>query len=164
MEIAGEYLAELADDGDKVELADGRSLVLKIESDPDTSVMDDGDWFGALEWARHDGQRPDGFDGRARVVRHDWPERLWWQPPSDVTDENLPKFQSHLSDLLEWGYSQVGLELHEWVTDSTGNEHDVIVDEAWIGGGDLTPTTYDRQYVGTLVRDLAHDLAEVVGS
>lgn len=84
-----------------------------IRPDEDTSVMDDGDWFGELapvtyRHNRYGDPRPAGFDGRARKLytRH---ETYWWQPPADVDD--TATLSRELLDLMEQGYSVIIVSL-----------------------------------------------------
>lgn len=149
--------ADLTDDGDTFDLCDGRTLLLRIESD-DASPLDDADWFGAVSpidtWRDSRAPRPAGFDGRARKLR---PRDgvYWWQPPADVPDETIPAMERSLLDLLDYGYSSVGVILKETVEDSRGNAHSVTVDAAWIGGVEPFP---DPDYLATLVADLVAEL------
>lgn len=149
-------------DGSEVELADGRTLRLKLAPDECHSIMDgdDGDWFGRLEWEGRPNDygyapRPSGMDGRARKISlRDG--NVWWQPPADVTDEHLPALESDLRDILEYGYQGIIVELVENVTDSRGGDHRVVVDTASLWGIDAMA---DDECVASVVTDL---IAEVL--
>lgn len=132
-------LSVLTDHGDTLELADGRSLVLKIQPDPDWSIMDEqgeGVWCGKLAWdARRTNAygyrvRPDGFTGRAEVLERDRDARLWWEVPADVVigSDVYRSLRQSILDLLNFGYVQVGLVLL--------CEHGGELDSAWLGGCD----------------------------
>jgi hypothetical protein len=131
--------AALTDDRDTFELPDGRTLRLRIEPDPDMSILDEqgeGVWCGRIEWDKGRTNdygyrdRPDGFTGRAEVIHRDRSDRLWWEVPADIvigSDHHRTLRQSIL-DLYHYGYSQVGLVLE--------CEHGGEVASTWIGGCD----------------------------
>lgn len=151
--VSAADLASLTDDGDTIELADGRVLRLKVEPDPHPSIMDEqgeGVWCGRIEWdnGRENAygwrMRPDGFTGRAEVIERDWHARLWWEVPADIvigsdTHHNL---RQSILDLYRYGYCQVGLVLE--------CEHGGELDSAWVGGCD--------NFYPELVTDLVTEL------
>ena len=164
-------LDALTDDGDTYDLDARLTLVLRIEPD-DTSAYDhinDADCWGKLEWARNDpysgrSRRPDHFDGKARIVEHDSPHTLWWQPTPEVWGTPKPwNFDADFAEvrrLLHDGFYQVGLKLRERVTDSWGHAHTVTVDQQWLGGIDSLDNGCLREIVGDLLHDLADEIGE----
>lgn len=100
---------------DEVTLPDGRIVRFKEEPDWGTSIDDFVDCYGKVshigKWDDRP-QRPDDFDGRARIVRsvHD---RYWWQPPQDLADEYLNNTLRLVSEILEWGFYVYVVEVLE---------------------------------------------------
>lgn len=137
-------VAALTDHGDTFELPDGRTLRLKVEHDPYTSIMDEqgeGVWCGRLEWddSRTENaygyrMRPDGFTGRAEVISRDRDARLWWEVPGDIVigSDHHRTFRQTILELLEYGYKMVTVELCEEC--DHGGEHVVNFDT--VGGCD----------------------------
>lgn len=156
-----EILDELTDDGDTVELDDGRTLRLRIESSDESflfvhkdGTLDTNDeCYGTFAFydtrERNCGSygypvRPDGFDGNAEVLRSNGGDPLWWQPPTGdyaLIDPDTGKparrgsdtfrqLRSHVLDLLEFGYSAVGVEVLDG-KDAYGRP--IVVNHAWIG-------------------------------
>lgn len=120
---------ELRWDGDTVELPNGEELTLHVEQDPDHSVYDeDPEFVGHFAEARVDRwngdyvQRPSGFDGGAMILRGLNFNPVWWQPPKDMTRDNVLKFRDWVVERLEDGYCIVGVEYRG--------------ETAWIGGCD----------------------------
>ena len=144
---------ELAD-YESLDLPDGSTLRVEMLPDTDTSILDGdaGDWFGALTW--DDGrtnaygyrERPDGFNGRARILERDRDARLWWQPPADVSDADLPALASHVSEILTYGYRVLALH---WHLPGGG------VRSTYLGG--IEPFA-DSNYVADCLSDMAADL------
>lgn len=133
-------LSALADDGDTIDIGGGRTLRLRIEPDPDMSILDEqgeGVWCGRIEWSHTTNnygwnRRPDGFTGRAEIIDRDRNDCLWWEVPADI-ERGTPGYyslRSSIRDLLEYGYSQVGLQLLEEC--DHGDAH--VIGDAWIGG------------------------------
>ena len=156
-------LDALTEHGDMYEFEfEGRPYVIRLQTqgDPDTNLRDDGDWFGQLSpWQGHHSdrqERPPGFDGFARKVWSggDW---MWWQPPTELKadEQAVRNLHDQINLIMEYGYSQVGVSLHETVTDSLGGEHHVEVRSAWIGGVEPFP---DPDHIRDLVSDLLADL------
>lgn len=134
----------LTSDGDTFELADGRSLRLRISHDEGASI-NDYESDGRIEWTRDNDYghvRPADFDGSARVIQTDGGSALWWNPPGkEITGkgwdaETMQTEEARIRDLIEYGFSYVSLELLETVTDSQGGEHIVTVAEGGLGGVD----------------------------
>ena len=147
---------------------------LRVESDDISAFehINDADCWGRLEWTADDhdywptrSRRPNIDDpvdrAHARIVQRDVHHHLWWWPTLSVwgtpraewaraSDETFNEVQR----LLEEGFYSVGLELHETLTDSQGNTHDVIVTQAWLGGIDCQ----SQDYLETIVADLWAEL------
>ena len=147
-------LSALADDGDTLELEDGRTLRLRIVSD-DTPAMvhiNDADVWGRLEWVRGaHAQRPLTMDGRARVLEHDYPHRLWWQPYEEDRDPaTIKSMEREVRRLLEEGFHGVIVELrqmcdlHSWHT----------IDQASLWGIDSLEGGYLADVLSDLVAEV----------
>lgn len=156
-------LDALTDDGDSYTYtADGREYTIRLhmESDPDTNLADDGDWFGTISaWQGYHSdrqERPAGFNGLARKVNVNG-EWVWWQPPAEVRndDQAIRNLHDQIHQILEYGYTWVGLSLHETVTDSRGGDHDVTVATASLGGVEPFP---DREYLRDVISELLVEL------
>lgn len=137
-----------------VDLPDGRSLRLRCEQD-DYSVLDD-DWYGKIapekyRWGTRE-YRPEGFNGRARKIRTR-SDTFWWQPPDDVTDDQLNNLLNTLVDILEYGYSVLTLELLAPERDIYG--YRPVLAAASLGGMEPFP---DDDHVRDVVADLACEL------
>jgi hypothetical protein len=129
-------LTLLADDGDTLELTDGRVLRLRVEADHGPNV-NDYDCYGRVEHVRTCGERherPAGFTGAASKVDVDYPYVTWWQPPTDVHPQSpgYAELRQLVIDLVRYGFKQVGVELIERC--DHGHEH--VVNAAWLGGVD----------------------------
>lgn len=152
-----------AQDGSVYELGDGRTIRVKVETDPDAQV---NDWevYGTTEKYSHrytDGEgnspRPSEFDGNAEKIECGQGLWIWWQPPKDGPKrgtEEFRKFRSHVQDLLTWGFHIVTVELCEG-EDAYGRP--IVQEVASLGGVD----SIDGKYVGEIVTEL---VAEVMGS
>lgn len=120
----------LDQDGDTIELDDGRTLRLRTGQDEEP-VMDrlEPDCYGKVAWVAdspwgHPKERPDGFTGRAEKI-HLRDCSLWWEPPADVYDATQRQRRGEdigrhttirdlrllLIDLFEFGFQYVALEL-----------------------------------------------------
>ena len=155
-------LTELREDGDTVELADGRGLRLSIGPDCWTSLDDFPDCYGLIEWARRNHNyggwvRPGGFDGNAEVMSYGNSDAYWWQPPADVKrgTEEFEKLRLVVRELVEFGFIVVALELRETVADSRGGVHRVTAGMASLCGIEWSTTPDDLQGI---LRDLADEL------
>lgn len=152
-------MQSLTDDGDTFELADGRSLCLRLFPDEDASINDyEGD--GQVEWGESNDYgyvRPANFTGTARIIKREGNSALWWQPPSvemigkSWTNDEMYEEQTRIMELVEYGFTLVRLELRETLTDSAGNEHTVVLADAILGG-------VDKMYPD-LVAELAGEIA-----
>jgi hypothetical protein len=149
---------ELQDDGDTVDLADGRMLRLRIEVDQDASI-NDYDSDGKVTWSRggEGTTRPAGFNGRARIIEVDYPDRLWWQPCDGLTDEQIRAETPRIRDLVRYGFKGVILELCAGV-DAYGRP--IVVDAASLWGID----SLDDGYLATVLSDLVGELDAAVVS
>lgn len=145
-------LTELRSDGDTIELEDGRSLRLQIETDQDASI-NDYESDGKIEWARsgYGHTRPDGFTGRARIIEWDYPHVLWWEPYSELTDEQIKAEQPRIRELARFGFHSVILELLDG-EDAYGRP--IVVESTSLGGVD----SVDPQYLLEIVGELASEL------
>lgn len=169
-ETTTDVLAGLTYDGDSVEFENGQALALRIEPDYDASI-NDYECYGELsDWTRdgdYGSTRPDDFGPHARIIARDRGATRWWQPLPDVWGTPKPWGPHTFDDdwatarrLYEEGFAVVILELHELVKDSTGREHDVLVDYAALGGVDDAGPAYIRQLVGDLAAELGVTIKE----
>lgn len=149
-------LADLRDAEDRVTLEDGRTVILRIEPDP-TTTINDYDCYGRVEWTRNGEYgpvRPNDMTGRAQILDRDWHgsygSALWWEPYSDkdyVPDaEQIRRERMHIRDLIEYGFMSVGLVVMEDCP-NCGRAH--VSNEWWVGGVD----SIEEQYVKELVAD-----------
>lgn len=131
-------LDTLTDDGKEWDVDDIHKLRLSVRPDEGYTVMDDGDWFGRLVWTSNErwsgrSQRPSDFtSGRDEILIRDGSYCLWWERPEDITD--VPAFRRSLLDLYESGYTVVGVDALERVTDSLGNHHWIVLGSDGLGG------------------------------
>lgn len=164
MNVTDDIIDALDDDGDEVEV--GRYTVrLHIEPDHETNINDYdsyGSFAGSYRYTDSESRtrRPDGYDGAARkmqVGRGDW---VWWQPPADIkNDREATDTLSHLvRDLIECGFTSVGLTVHETVLDSQGGSHRVEVTSAWLGAID---SIRDKAYKRSIIEDLFLELPTI---
>jgi hypothetical protein len=144
----------LTDDGDVLEIDETHRLRLVIKADdvPTCEKINDApDCYGTVEWVRrgYSGrcERPESFDGRARIMVRAGNHQLWWQPPTDVrTPDAIAAVHRTVRDLLETGFLLVGL-VHERKCD-VGDWHEVSAD--YVGGVDAIYP----ELVGDLLCDL----------
>ena len=157
-------VSTLCEDGDTLEIDETRTLRLRVEPD-DRSLLDDQGpdmWCGELEWVRPNRdyvgrymtRRPDGYNGRARILERDNGYALWWQPPTDVPDDRLDSFAATLRDLLEYGYVGIVLELLEG-TDAYGRPIVTRSESLW-----GVEWNADRHYVDDVVSDLWAEMTQ----
>lgn len=162
-------LEGLTEDGDEIELTGGRKLRLRTESD-ETDPRDMlGDFYGDVEYVdemrTRNGEhapRPDGYNGNAEILRfgsppNGAPVQVWWQPPTDVKrgTDAFRELRSGLVEILQWGYSSVGLEILEGVD---AYRRPIVTATAWLGGVEPSAFEGDRGYLAEIVRDLALEL------
>lgn len=165
-----DVLADLTDDGD-VYVFDGTrySLTLHIEVDDITAMehINDADCWGRVEWAKVDRDtgyctRPRHFTGAARKLTiNGWhmEGEVWWEPYREghkVYDD--PETIAYMRRLLGDGFRQVGVTLHEIVSDSLGHPHTVVVASDWLCGID----SLDNGYLADVIDGRIAELPEVV--
>ena len=142
MSDLAEALAEAIYGSDATVEHNGQTFRVCVEPDTDHSLFDDGDWYGTLQWVTVDrdtgrpSPRPTGFDGRARKLQSGSGDAVWWQPPADVADDDIPALGRTIVDLLEFGYVGVIVEQLDG-TDAYGVPIVVATASLWgIGGLD----------------------------
>jgi hypothetical protein len=152
-------LSDLTDDGDTFELTDGRTLRLRVESDPHTSV-NDFDCYGRVAevergpWDGHNKPRPQGFTGRAVKLSIPNGPDYWWEPYYESETQqayNGPKERQMMIDLLSHGFYGLIVEILNG-TDAYGRP--IVTNVASLWGIDSLET----QYVREIVTDLAAEL------
>jgi hypothetical protein len=154
-------LSELTDDGDTIEIEDGRKLRLRIEVDQDASI-NDYDSDGKVEWTRRDRDygrtvRPDDFDGAARIIETDGDSSLWWQPPSPKmigcvwTPEQMRSEQARITELVRYGFRGVVLELLDGVD---AYNRPIVKEVASLWGID----SLENGYLASVLYDLLAEL------
>ena len=157
-------LAELAYDGDTVEIGKGRTLRLRIEPD-DLYPFEDADCYGMISPVEQDRyspyhnerNRPDNFNGNAEKI--DIPNNggtVWWQPPADGPKRGTPAFERErqgVLNLLEFGYCGFILELRKG-TDGYG--HPIVRKSASLWGIEPFPPAETSQEI---IRNLWAELS-----
>jgi len=80
-------------------------------------------------------ERPDGFDGFARIVDGWRGDRFWWQPPADLKgdDDAIRRLTWMVSDILAYGFTIVRLERLR-LEDSDGYGNPIVDDHALLAG------------------------------
>ena len=160
-------VGELTDHDDELELPGGYRLKLVVESDPDSQIEDSGDWFGRLEWAKdgdYGSRRPDGMDGRAKILERDrWSGSFWWQPPTDIGPEHLDGLESSIRQIMRDGYYWVALELRPPACESCRCAEPPTISQWGIGGVDDIGAEYIRELTRDLVGEVAHDARQQAG-
>jgi hypothetical protein len=151
----------LRDHGDTVTLPDGKIVRLHIDYDPWTTI-NDFDCYGKVSdrsYPYHGDlvftPRPQGFTGAARKLQVDRDQWVWWEPYREGHKvHDTPADVALVRRLLHEGFLEVGLTLHEHLTDSRGNTHLVEIDRRWTGGVD----SLDNGHLADVVSELARDL------
>jgi hypothetical protein len=152
-------LSSLEDDGDTLDLADGRTLRLKIGVDTDASINDSDCWgkvYDGPALRRNDMgyyPRPDGFTGNAERLWYGNDGPWWWEPPADIK-RGTPAFdemRQQVRELLAWGFKVVTLELPS-TCDRCGRSQ--VVESASLWGID----SLDNGYIHEVVSELADEL------
>jgi hypothetical protein len=152
-------LSSLTDDGDTLQLDDGRVLRLKIEVDTDASINDSDCWgkvYDGPALRRNDMgyyPRPDGFTGNAERLWYGNDGPWWWEPPADIK-RGTPAFdemRQQVRELLAWGFKVVTLELPS-TCDRCGRSQ--VVESASLWGID----SLDNGYIHEVVSELADEL------
>ena len=134
-------------------------VVVRVTTEPDPFVsLNDFDYLGRTERYSHkygeDAPRPDDMNGAARKLhlRDSW---IWWQPPSDVNEQQQPEiFLAILraaTDAIEYGFRTVVGEVLDGV-DYWGRP--IVVDGYLLGG--LEP--FDD--IAPALRDILGELSE----
>lgn len=158
MDVSTLDLGELSQDGDTIKMDDGRALRLRIEVDQDASI-NDYDSDGRVEWVRGDRDwspvrypRPDGFDGRARIIIRDNGSAMWWQPYEELTEAQIVENAPRIVELVNFGFSGVLVELLDG-TDAYGRP--IVADVASLWGIGSLETGYLSEVVSELVEEIA---------
>jgi hypothetical protein len=152
-------LSSLTDDGDALELEDGRVLRLKIEVDQDTSISDFPDCYGRLteERVRNNDlgwpARPSDMTGNAEKIWYGNDGPWWWEPPVDVkrTDPVFKSLRDNVRELLAFGFKGVTLEL---LSTCDGCHRSQVDSSASLWGID----SLDNGYIHEVVSELADEL------
>lgn len=99
------------------DLPSGHRVRALSGQDLDTGLQD-YDYYGKLEWGGKTNvygysQRPAGFNGAAEIVHRDRRDKMWWQPPEDVTGEQRDAMRRHVVGYFrnEWSYVVLSLEV-----------------------------------------------------
>lgn len=139
------------------DLPNGLVLNLKEQPDDYTTIEDFVDCYGKVvqrnrhRYSGYGEQRPYEFDGKAEVIRTfdcEW----WWQPPSDITKEQIATMRSTVREILDWGFKTLVLEVCEG-KDAYGK--DIVRDYTTLGG--IEPLL-DDDYTIDIVQDMVQDL------
>jgi hypothetical protein len=160
-------LDKLADDGDTIDLEDGRKLRLRIMPDEDASVFDvpfygEFAWVKRDSWTGRDQERPDNFDGNAEKMSTYSDGNYWWQPPrgdyamtAKRGSKEFADFRQIVKDLVEYGFCGVVLELLDG--EDTYGRNIAVEHEALWGIDSLNHGCY----LAEIVRELAGELGLV---
>jgi hypothetical protein len=107
--------------GELLDVGDGRKVRYLVEPDP-FARLDDWDNYGRTEWVKphrwgtyKHAERPEGFDGSARILNVGGDD-LWWQPPTDwptLKPEVQGDILKAVYRILEVGYQTVIAEVCE---------------------------------------------------
>ena len=141
-------LSTLREDGDTLELDDGRVLRLRVVPD-DCTTFSDFDCYGRLEcdgprnWQGYP-TRPKDFTGNAERLYYGNDGPWWWEPPADGPKRGTPefsKFRTAVAQLAAYGFVVLVLELCE------GHDYyvrPIVVGSASLGGieWDSDPADY----------------------
>jgi hypothetical protein len=111
------------EDGETVELLNGKKLRLKVSPDYYTD-LNDFDYLGRVEWSKYSSYsktsyiydrnpRPDGFNGNAEIIDVDRGSSLWWQPPQDVArgSDQFKALRILVKNVVNYGFNVFTLEL-----------------------------------------------------
>ena len=153
-------LTSLTDDGDTLDLEDGRTLRLRIELDF-IDPFEEFDAYGKVAANTYNSltgrsQRPEGFDGNAEKITV-YNDVLWWQPPPGAPDRGTPefaKFRQLVSDLASWGMKIVFLEV---LSGLDAYRQPIVVDVASLGGIDSLEDGYVHEVVSELAAEVGLD-------
>lgn len=155
--VVGSALArELVDAGEnRIVESGGFGWRFRLEPD-DCADINEFDCYGRVAPVtnRYGSQqeRPDGFDGFARIVDGWRGDRFWWQPPADLkNDDNAIRYLARLvSDILAYGFTMVRLERLR-LEDSDGYGNPIVDDYDVLGG--VEPFVSDG-YAADILSDL----------
>lgn len=155
--VVGSALArELVDAGEnRIVESGGWGWRFRLEPD-DVTDINDLDCYGRVApvVSRYGDQqeRPDGFDGFARIVDGWRGDRFWWQPPVWLMgdDDAVRSLARLVSDILAYGFTLIRVErLRLEDSDGYGNP---IVDDADVLGGN--EPFVDDGYAADILSDL----------
>jgi hypothetical protein len=142
-------LSSLTDNGDTLDLGDGRTLRLLIKPDEDASI-NDYDADGRVDASK---ERPADFDGNAEKL-HMGDYTLWWQPPADSPKRGTPEFEEmrrHVLELIEFGFYGVVLEV---LQGTDAYDRPIVTHSASLWAIE----SLERDYLATVVGELATEL------
>jgi len=155
--VVGSALAqELVDAGEnRIVESGGWGWRFRLEPD-DCATVNDFDYYGRVApvVSRYGEQqeRPDGFDGFARIVDGWRGDRFWWQPPADLMDDDdaVRRLARLVSDILAYGFTMVRVERLR-LEDSDGYGLPIVDDYDVLGG--VEPFV-DDAYAADILSDL----------
>ena len=147
-----------------VSFANERRIIFRTQTDHETE-LNDFDYLGKIAqvvrqpYSNRSKPRPDGFDGRAEIIRTPWTE-VWWQPPFDylsLSIEVRDKVRQTAKDVIAYGFDVYIVELCEGV-DAYGKP--IVVKYRDVGG--IEPMLSEEDKVST-VSELLNELADANG-
>ena len=147
-----------------VSFANERRVIFRTESDNNTE-LNDFDYLGKIAHVirnPYSGQhkpRPEGFDGRAEIIRTPWTE-VWWQPPFDyesLSIEVRDQVRQTAKDVIAFGFDVYIVELCEGL-DAYGKP--IVVKYRDVAG--IEPMLSNEDKVST-VSELLNQLADANG-
>ena len=139
-----EHLCDSLTDGHdghagSITLPSGRTLEIGIAYDDVTNPFTDWDCYGTIvgadgeiAWRNRNpswgtpNERPEGFDGKARVIHGDsrgaFGDDVWWQPPADADADQIEACWKKVRDYqhLCWNVYQVHVTLDGHYSESYG--------------------------------------------
>ena len=114
----------------RITLPSGRAVWLTVSYDEVTNPFTDWDCYGTIvgadgeiAWRRRNpswgtpNERPEGFDGRARIIHGDsrgaFGDDVWWQPPADADADQIEACWQKVRDYqhLCWNVYVVAVEV-----------------------------------------------------
>lgn len=152
--VVGSALArELVDAGEnRIVESGGWRWRFRLEPDYDYDISD-FDCYGrfapvVLRYGEQQ-ERPDGFDGFARIVDGWRGDRFWWQPPADLmgNDDAVRRLARLVSDILTYGFTMIHVGRLR-LDDSDGYGNPIVDDWAVLGG--VEPFVNDDELCGYL--------------
>lgn len=159
--VVGSALArELVDAGEnRIVESGGWGWRFRLEPD-DCADINDFDCYGRVAPVTNrygtQQERPDGFDGFARIVDGWRGDRFWWQPPADLMgdDDAIRRLARLVSDILAYGFTMVRVERLR-LEDSDGYGRPIVDDYDVVGG--VEPLVYNDDlcvYLSDLIAGL----------